>query len=133
GFGDAVDRFEQLRRALAGQGRQVQDRGVVEELHLAAQLLVELLREVGPPPLHQVPLVGDDDHAAAGLSASPAMVASWSVAPSTESITRMAISACSIARRAITTLTDSTWPARATRPGRRIPAVSMMRNRRLCH
>ncbi len=70
---------------------------------------------------------------APALSASPAIVASWSVAPSTESTTSTATSAFSIARRAMTTATPSTWPARATRPGRRMPAVSRILNVRFCH
>jgi hypothetical protein len=70
-LGHLVDRLEHLRRALAGQRRDVQDRRVVEELQLLPQLVVELLREVRPAPLHQVPLVHRDDDPAPGLVGGP--------------------------------------------------------------
>ena len=65
--GDLVDHLEQLRRPLTRLRGDVEDLRVVQELQLLAQLVVELLREVLPAPLHQVPLVGGDDHAAAGV------------------------------------------------------------------
>ncbi len=65
--GHPVDRLQQLRRPLAGQRGEVQDRRVVQKPHLAAQLVVELLRIVRPAPLHQVPLVGDDDDTRPGF------------------------------------------------------------------
>jgi serine/threonine-protein kinase len=66
-LGDLVDHLEHFGCALAGRRRDVQDGGVLQELHLLAQLVVERLREIGAAPLHQVPLVGGDDDAAAGL------------------------------------------------------------------
>ena len=66
-LGDLVDRLEHLAGALAGRRRDVQQRRVVQELQLAPQLLVELFRELRAAALHQVPFVGGDDDAAAGL------------------------------------------------------------------
>ena len=61
------------------------------------------------------------------------MAASWSVAPSTESSTSTTTSARSIARFDCIALTRSTAPDRATLPGRRMPAVSTIRNCRFRH
>src|SRR5262249_59516149 len=52
--------------SLAGQRRHVQDRRVVEKTHLAADAVVELLHEVGVRAFDEIPLVRDDDDAAAG-------------------------------------------------------------------
>ncbi len=49
------------------------------------------------------------------------------------SITSATTSASAIASFASATLTISTFPPRAIRPGRRIPAVSTMRKCRRCH
>ena len=53
--------------------------------------------------------------------------------PLLASMTSATTSASTIARFAPRTLTISTGPPRATRPGRRIPAVSTIRKRRRCH
>ena len=59
-----VDHLEQLRRALAGQRRDVHDRREIEKLQIEAQLVVERLRKILPLAFHQVPFVDRDDHAA---------------------------------------------------------------------
>src|SRR5688500_5362776 len=63
---NAIDRLEHLRRALAGQRRDVQHRGVVQEFQLPPQFLVERLHELRAAALHQVPLVRGNDDAGAG-------------------------------------------------------------------
>src|SRR5215813_3313129 len=65
-------------------------------------------------------------------SASPPIAASCSAAPVLASTTSTTTSASPMALFAPATLTISTVPPRDTRPGRRMPAVSTMRNRRRC-
>ena len=116
-----------LPAPLAGRGRDVQDRRVVEELHLPAQLLVELLRELRAAALHQVPLVRHDDDAAAGLLRLPARwprPGRWR--PPWRRPRAPTTSASSIARFATSTLTASTWPPTAPRG----PAAACRRCRR---
>ena len=132
--GDLVDRFEQFRRPLTGQRGDVEDLRVVEELHLLAQLVVEPLREILAAPLHQVPLVGGDDDAAPGLLrlAGDRRVL---VGRPLDRIDDEHGDVGLRDRAARDEDADSTPPARprATRPARRIPAVSRIRNVRFCH
>ena len=114
------------------QRRDVQDRRVVEELHLLPQLVVEPLREVRAPPLHQVPLVGRDDDRRSRPSRPRRRSwrpGRWPPRPSRRAARRRR--PCSMARRARITLSASSCPLRATRPARRMPAVSTMRKVRL--
>ena len=87
----------------------------------------------GPPSFMRSHLFAATMRPRPALSASPAIAASWSVAPSTASSTSTTTSARSIARFDCSTLTRSTAPDRATLPGRRMPAVSTIRNRRFRH
>ena len=66
-------------------------------------------------------------------SASPAMTASCRATGPDASTTSTATSARAMARRATVTLTCSTCPLLATRPGRRMPAVSTSRSGWPCH
>ena len=61
------------------------------------------------------------------------MAPSWSVGPASASITSTTTSARSMARLASITLSVSTCPDFDTAPGRRMPAVSTMRNCLRCH
>src|SRR5438477_169144 len=65
-------------------------------------------------------------------SASPPIAASRSAGPAFASITSATTSASAIDSFASATLTSSTFPPVRTRPGRRMPAVSMMRKCRRC-
>ena len=117
------------------QRRDVQDRRVVQELHLLPQLVVELFREVLAAPLHQVPLVGGDDRRRSRPSRPPRRSSRPGRSrPSTASMMRTATSACvdGAPGDEHADRLDLRRP-RATRPARRMPAVSTMRNFRLCH
>src|SRR5688572_5463319 len=63
----AIHHFQQLPGAVAGQRREPDDRRVLEELELKAQLVVELLGEILAAALHQIPFVHCDDDAGAGF------------------------------------------------------------------
>ena len=65
--GHLVDDLEQLRRALSCHCGNVENRREVQELQLVAQVFIEFLGGVFALILHQIPLVGGDNHAAAGV------------------------------------------------------------------
>src|SRR5215203_7337986 len=63
-FEDVLDNLEQLRGALARERGDVNDRRKIQKLQVEAQLVVERLRKILTLPLHQIPFVDGDDHAA---------------------------------------------------------------------
>ena len=101
---------------------------------MIAHHLVERLVGVRPLHLHQIPLVrGDDDPASRPCARRRRSPRPDRRRPAAASSTSTTTSAREIARRASITLSASTCPDCATFPGRRMPAVSTMRNCRRCH
>ena len=111
----------------------MEDLRVVEELHLLPELVVEPLRKILAAPLHQVPLVDGDDHAAAGLLGCPGnrrVLVGRALDGVNEEDGHVGLRDGALGDQHAHRLDI---PPRATRPARRIPAVSRIRKVRFCH
>ena len=92
------------------------------------QGVVERRDELGVLRLHEIPFVGDDDDAASGAIRFAADRRVLIAGAGFRSMRSATTSASAIASLASATLTISTFPPPETRPGRRMPAVSMIRS-----
>ena len=119
-------RSRAARRALARQRRDVHHRGVVEELAAGAARLRRTPSRSPAVSFRRSHLLAAMTTPRPAASASPAMAASWSVAPTVASTTSTTTSASSMARSR-QEHAERLRAAPRHAPGLRMPAVSTMR------